>query len=135
MLDKMGRDKMFYKTCHINNSAIEDKDLVLSEMRSINNPNFQDVDGNSYLHMACQAHSIEAVELLLNMGADPNILDNCGFPPIISAVGCIDSRNGEILDAMLKNGLNLDLMINGLTIRSLIESFGNLELIGILDSY
>ena len=65
MLDRMGRDEMFYRICHINDVVIENKDSVLSAIRNITNPDFQDNRGESYLHMACQAHSIEAISLLL----------------------------------------------------------------------
>ena len=84
MLDKMGRDKMYYRIAHINNSIMENKEEVLREMKNIGNPNFQDYQGVSYLHMACQAHSLEAIRILLELGANPNINDNRGFSPITS---------------------------------------------------
>lgn len=47
------------------------------------NPNFQDDKGISYLHRACQTHNIEAIKILLELGANPNITDKRGFSPVL----------------------------------------------------
>ena len=128
MLDKMGRDKMHYRIAHINNSIMENKEEVLREMKNIGNPNFQDNQGVSYLHMACQAHSLEAIRILLELGANPNINDNRGFSPITSALGSINNTNGAILSLMLQYGLDLKKMEGNQTLKEWIEMFDDEEL-------
>lgn len=107
MLDRMGRDKMHYRIAHINIPIMENKEEVLRDMYNISNPNFQDYQGVSYLHMACQAHSLEAIKILLELGADPNLNDNYNSSPITWALGRINPYNNEILELMLKFGLDL----------------------------
>lgn len=60
--------------------------------------------------MACQAHSVEAISVLLDLGADPNITDHRGISPILSALGSINEKNDTILEMMLKHGLDLERM-------------------------
>ncbi len=107
-LDKMGRDEMFYRISHINIPVIGKKEDVLRDMKTITNPNFQDKDGVSYLHMACQSHSVEAIKILLDLGADPNLNDNYFASPISFALGRRNENNVEILRIMLNNGLDLN---------------------------
>lgn len=128
MVDKMGRDKMHYRIAHINNSIMENKDDVLIDMRNIDNPNFQDNQGISYLHMACQAHSVEAIKILLDLGANPNINDNKGFSPITSALGRINQNNKMILELMLQFGLDLNKKEGNQTLKEWIKMFDDEEL-------
>ena len=67
MNDPMNRDNLFYRIAHID-LGLEDKSLVLDDLKGVDNPNFQDCQGTSYLHMACQVHSLEAISILLNLG-------------------------------------------------------------------
>ncbi len=60
--------------------------------------------------MACQAHSVEAISVLLDLGADPNITDHRGISPILSALGSINEKNDTILEMMLRHGLDLERM-------------------------
>lgn len=135
MLDRMGRDEMFYRIGHINIDSVEDKDSVLTAIKEITNPNFQDKEGISYLHMACQAHSIEAISLLLKKGANPNITDRFGYPPIFSALGRISDNNPFILEVMLHYGLDLNRVIDGLSVKKHIEMFGNDKLNEIINNW
>lgn len=128
MIDKMGRDKMHYRIAHINHSIMEVKEDVLRDMKSIDDPDFQDYQGVSYLHMACQAHSVEAIKMLLDLGANLNINDNMGFSPITSALGCVNSNNPEILKLMLRYGLDLKKMEGDNTLKEWIEMFNEEEL-------
>ncbi len=105
-LDRLKRNEMFYKIAHIN--MCKDKEKFYKELYKIKNPNFQDLQGTSYLHVACQAHSIEVISILLEIGANPNINDNRGFSPVMSALGVLDDNNTKILEIMLKNGLDLN---------------------------
>lgn len=91
--------------------------------------------GFSYLHRACQAHYLEAIEVLLKMGADPNIIDKRGHSPILEAIGSINENNNAILKLMLEYGLNLDKMEGGMTLKEQIESFDDDEMNRIISKY
>ena len=97
-------------------------------MKGIKNPNFQDLNGTSYLHMACQTHCVEAIKILLELGADPNINDSRGFSPITFALGSINNNNGAILSLMLQYGLDLMKMEGDQTLKEWIEMFDDEEL-------
>lgn len=125
MTDRFNRDEMFYRIADINIPMKEKKDDVLEVMKGIKNPNFQDLNGTSYLHMACQSHCVEAVKLLLELGANPNINDNRGYSPILSAVGCMDENNEEILELMLKYGLDLNKLEGDKPLREVLKRFKN----------
>ena len=73
--DMYGRDEIFFRL------GVEQSDDLLQRIKTVENPNFQDDNGTSYLHRACQRHYLEAIKLLLNMGADPNINDKKGVSP------------------------------------------------------
>ena len=134
-LDKLGRDKMFYRICDIDIPMMENKDDVLRDMRKITNPNFQDKNGVSYLHMACQSHSVEAIKILLDLGADPNLNDKYGASPITSALGRLNANNAEILEIMLCNGLDLNKNEGTQTLKEWIRMFNNEELNNIVEKY
>ena len=128
MKDRLNRDEMFYRIADINIPMKERKEDVLEAMRHIKNPDFQDLNGTSYLHMACQTHCVEAIEILLVLGANPNINDNRGFSPITSALGSINNNNGAILKLMLQYGLDLKKMEDNQTLKEWIEMFDDEEL-------
>ncbi len=122
MKDRLNRDEMFYRIAHIN-IGLEKKEDVLNDLRKVTNPNFQDLQGTSYLHMACQAHSVEAISILLELGADANICDRRGFSPILSALGSINENNNVIFELMLQHGLDLERMEGDTTLKETISSF------------
>ncbi|MGN0668932.1 MAG: ankyrin repeat domain-containing protein, partial [Oscillospiraceae bacterium] len=123
------RDEIFFRL------GIEKSEELLQKIRCAENPNFQDDMGFSYLHRACQAHYLEAIELLLKMGADPNIHDKRGHSPILEAIGSINENNNAILELMLEYGLNLDKMEGGMTLKEQIESFDDDEMNRIISKY
>ena len=137
MLDRNGRDEMFHRIAHINDDErfFFKKAETLELMKEIVNPNFQDKDGNSYLHMACQSHSLEAIKILLDLGADPNIEDKRGFSPITSALGRLNKKNAEVLELMLQNGLDLDHIERDMSLRDWIKQFKEDELNAIVERY
>ncbi len=124
-----GRDEIFFRL------GVEQSDDLLQKIKTAENPNFQDDNGISYLHRACQSHYLEAIELLLNLGADPNMNDKRGFSPILSAIGRIHENNNTILEMMLQHGLNLDKMEGNMTLKAKIESFGDDEMNKIVKKY
>ncbi len=134
-LDKLGRDKMFYRICDIDIPMMENKEDVLRDMSKITNPDFQDKNGVSYLHMACQAHSIEAIKILLDLGANPNLNDKYGASPITSALGRLNDNNPEILEIMLRNGLDLNKKEGTQTLKDWIMMFNDEELNKIVRKY
>ena len=124
-----GRDEIFFWL------GVEQSDDLLQKIKTVENPNFQDDNGISYLHRACQSHYLEAIELLLNLGADPNMNDKRGFSPILSAIGRIHENNNTILEMMLQHGLNLDKMEGNMTLKAKVESFGDDEMNKIVKKY
>lgn len=128
MKDRLNRDEMFYRIADINIPMKEKKDDVLEAMKGIKNPNFQDLNGESYLHAACGSHCIESIKILLELGANPNINDNRGFSPITDALGTLNDNNAKILELMLQYGLDLKKTEGNQTLKEWIEMFDNEEL-------
>ncbi len=123
------RDDMFFRL------GVEESDALLDKIKNIKNPNFQDDNGTSYLHIACQNHYLAAIKMLLEAGANPNINDKKGFSPILEAIGTINEKNNDILELMLQYGLDLDKMEGDMSLKKVIESFGDNELNKIVKKY
>ena len=123
------RDEIFFRL------GIEKSDDLLQKLKNIDNPNYQDTKGISYLHRACQRHYVEAIKILLELGANPNINDNRGFSPILEAIGMINENNNTILEMMLQHGLDLDKMEGDITLKAKIESFDDDEMNKIVKKY
>ena len=115
--------------------GVEQSDDLLQRIKTVENPNFQDNNGTSYLHRACQRHYVEAIKILLELGANPNINDNRGFSPILEAIGMINENNNTILEMMLQHGLDLDKMEGDITLKAKIESFDDDEMNKIVKKY
>ena len=120
-LDKLGRDKMFYRICFIDRPFRETKEDILRDMKKITNPNFQDNEGTSYLHMACQVHSLEAIRILLELGADPNLDDNYMSCPVSRALGRKNNNNKDLLKLLLEYGLDLNKTEGSQTLKEWIK--------------
>ena len=127
-MDRLNRDEMFYRIVDIDIPMKEKKDDVLEAMKGIKNPNFQDLNGESYLHAACASHCVESIKILLELGANPNINDNRGFSPITEALGTLNDNNAKILELMLQYGLDLKKMEGNQTLKEWIEMFDDEEL-------
>ena len=123
------RDEIFFRL------GVDKSDDLLEKLKTVDNPNFQDSKGFSYLHRACQSHYLEAIEVLLEAGANPNINDERGFSPILSAIGTINEKNNAILEMMLQHGLDLDKMEGTVTLRERIESFKDDEMNKLVKRY
>ena len=102
------RDEIFFRL------GIEKSDDLLQKLKNIDNPNYQDTKGISYLHRACQRHYVEAIKILLELGANPNINDNRGFS---------------------QHGLDLDKMEGDITLKERIESFKDDEMNKLVQKY
>ncbi len=130
MYPKMfNRDEIFFRL------GVEKSEELLEKIRNLKNPNFQDAKGISYLHRAWQTHYIEAIKILLELGANPNIADERGFSPVLEAIGTINEKNNDILELMLKFGLDLDRMEGNTTLKEMIESFKDEEFNKIIKKY
>ena len=129
----LGRDEMFWRLGH------EKSEQLLEDLRKVENVNFQDEEGTSYLHVACINHYAEAVKVLLEMGADPNISDNMGFTPISDVIGRAFDNNAEILELLLSYGLDINKQEGyregDMIVKDLIRSFEDEEYNTILDKY
>lgn len=123
------RDEIFFRL------GVEKSEELLKKIRDVKNPNFQDDKGISYLHRACQTHYIEAIKILLELGANPNITDKRGFSPVLEAIGSINENNNEILKLLLKHGLDLDRTEGDMTLKEQIESFDDDEMNKIVKKY
>ena len=123
------RDEIFFRL------GVEKSEELLEKIRDVKNPNFQDDKGISYLHRACQTHYIEAIKILLELGANPNITDKRGFSPVLEAIGSINQNNNEILELLLKHGLDLDRTEGDMTLKEQIESFDDDEMNKIVKKY
>ena len=123
------RDEVFFRL------GVEKSEDLLQMLRNVENPNYQDDKGISYLHRACQAHNVEAIKILLELGANPNINDMRGISPILEAIGSINENNNEILEIMLKHGLDLEKIEGDMTIKEKIESFNDDEMNKIIKKY
>lgn len=123
------RDEIFFRL------GVEQSNELLEKLKNIGNPNFQDDKGISYLHRACQSHYLEAVEILLELGANTNIEDKRGFSPVLEAIGGINENNNAILEIMLQHGLDLDKMEGDMTLKEMIESFDDDEMNNIVKKY
>lgn len=123
------RDEIFFRL------GIEKSDDLLQKLRNVENPDFQDDEGTSYLHIACQSHYIEAIKILLELGANPNINNNRGKSPVLKAIGTINENNNAILEMMLQHGLDLDKMEGDMTLKEMIESFDDDEMNKIVKKY
>lgn len=123
------RDEIFFRL------GVEKSEELLEKIRDVKNPNFQDDKGISYLHRACQTHYIEAIKILLELGANPNITDKRGFSPVLGAIGSINENNNQILELLLKHGLDLDRTEGNMTLKEQIESFDDDEMNKIIKKY
>lgn len=123
------RDEIFFRL------GVEKSEELLEKIRDVKNPNFQDDKGISYLHRACQTHYIEAIKILLELGANPNITDKRGFSPVLEAIGSINENNNEILELLLKHGLDLNRTEGDMTLKEQIESFDDDEMNKIIKKY
>ncbi|BFZ13612.1 hypothetical protein BsWGS_16651 [Bradybaena similaris] len=71
------------------------------------NPNAQDCDGISPLHLACMYGNTLGVQLLLQAGADVNVVDNIQETPLMSACKHLSDKSGCIVDLLVAHGADV----------------------------
>lgn len=127
----LGRDEIFWRIGH------EESPKLLKTISELQNVDFRDDEGTTYLHVAALNHKLEIIKLLFKKGANPNWQDNKGRFAIIYALGRRNEKNPEILKLFLEYGLDLDIKKNndGLTIRETILSFEDQQLNEIINKF
>lgn len=128
-LDRLGRDDIFWQIGH------EESTELLASIKNLENVEFKDKQGLTYLHVAAINHKLQVIKLLLEKGANPNCVDKRGATPILMALGTKNNNNQEILRLFLEHGLDLEKKINGMTIKETILSFEEPELAEIIKEY
>ncbi len=86
----------------------EDKSLSIENVQQYlskgGNPNVQDKNGNTLLHLAAKAHNEDAVKELLKFGADPDITNNDGNKPAYMATyfnpNIVNNPIAKLLESM-----------------------------------
>ena len=126
---RLGRDDIFWQIGH------EESTELLASIKNLENVEFKDKQGLTYLHVAAINHKIQVIKLLLEKGANPNCVDKRGATPILMALGTKNNNNQEILRLFLEHGLDLEKKINGMTIKETILSFEEPELAEIIKEY
>lgn len=127
----LGRDEISWKIGH------EESPELLKRISELQNVDFRDEEGTTYLHVAALNHKLEIIKLLFKKGANPNWQDYKGRFAIIYALGRRNEKNPEILKLFLEYGLDLDIKKNndGLTIRETILSFADQKLNEIINKF
>lgn len=74
------------------------------------NPDVQNDEGDTPLHLACKVDtlSVQIAQLLLQYGANPNIRNSNGYSPL-NLVAARTSKYLQISELLLNNGAELDL--------------------------
>lgn len=126
---KLGRDQIFWRI------GVEKSSKIVEDVKNLEDVEFVDDNGRTYLHVACSSHNIEVAKVLLQRGINPNVRDKEGHSPILSAIGQLNSTNPEFLKNFLQYGLDLNEDVNGMTLRETIESFRDEELMKIIEDF
>ena len=111
--------KVLFKLCK-EGKLKEFKSLVNSFQKRgtigalINQPDLSSEDGNTLLHLAVQSDSLDIVDLLLNLGANPSIKNLKNETPAHTAAR---AGNLQILKFLVENG-GLHGILDDLIIRS-----------------
>jgi ankyrin repeat protein len=82
-------------------SAFEAGSEALSQLLGEQLVNVKDPDGNTPMHMAVELGDLESVELLIDLGADMNMLNDDGLLPIDIAFSHLTSTDHARLAALL----------------------------------
>lgn len=127
----LGRDEISWRIGH------EESPELLKIISELENIDFRDDEGTTYLHVASLNHKLKIIKLLFEKGANPNWKDNKGRFAIIYALGRRNEHNPEILKLFLEYGLDLDIRKDndGLTIRETILSFEDPKLNEVINEF
>lgn len=102
----------------------------LKELIRVVDINFQCADGYSALHLVVNNNNEEAVQMLINMGANVNITDCLGMTPLMHAVSW---EYLGLIELLITAGADMDITDNrGYTALHPIITGGSLQCINIL---
>ena len=101
-LGSSGLDWLDLLKLAIDNDALEAVRLLLKS-GDISLLSSQDADLKTPLHWAAEAGKVSIVECLLELGADPDIFDRFGIPPVGYALLC---KSKESTNMLLDHGAN-----------------------------
>lgn len=96
-MDRIGRNELFYKI------ADKEEREALDMIDSVENINFQDSNGYSYLHIAVDNGMIKVVKKLLEKGANIEIKDKYGKTPLLVAISAY-TGNRTMIDYLVSKG-------------------------------
>lgn len=100
-MDRYGRDKIFY--------VISDKkDNALELLNNLENVDFQDKAGYSYLHIAVQSNFLEAVNKLLKLNCRIDIKDPYVRTPLMIAFSSWNGEDDDVIQVLLAAGANIN---------------------------
>lgn len=124
-----------YTYTHTLNDAIFESDInKMEELISKASIDEKDAEGMTPLQNAVIWDQIEAVEILLEYGADVNTVDNWGDTPLINAI--YYEVSPEVVELLLRYGANPNIVDDeGFTAYDYAEQFDLVEYIEILDRY
>lgn len=86
-------------------------------------------DGSTALLIATNRNRAQTVQTLLDLNANPNIHDNSGWTPLLSAA---DEGNTDIVSLLLAKGADIRATLQGLDAAALAERKGNTDLAALL---
>ncbi|MCI8365469.1 MAG: ankyrin repeat domain-containing protein [Eubacterium sp.] len=100
-MDRYGRDKIFY-------AISGKKDNALELLNNLENVDFQDKAGYSYLHIAVQSNFLEAVNKLLKLNCRIDIKDQYGRTPLMIAFSSWNGEEDDVIQVLLAAGANIN---------------------------
>jgi ankyrin repeat protein len=124
--------------------SVEDKELFLAYQNppiqsimgpnlplplplSINGINYQDIDGNSPLLVACANNNAFLLNTYIGLGANVNLVNNNGESPLMHAIA---SDNLKMVEFLIEHGADLMAKTNeGKTIVDFAEEINNKEIL------
>lgn len=117
-MDRLGRDDLFY---YIVDGQV---DKAIDMISKIDNVDFKDANGYTYLHIAVQNESLDIIKLLISKGADINAIDIFGKTPLMIAISAF-CGDRTIIDYLIKNGADIELKTKaGVSTRKLAQMKG-----------
>lgn len=87
---------------------------------------------SSALNTAANTGRTDAVEMLLSLGADPNIMEDSGWTPLL---GAADEGHADIVKLLLEHGADIHQTIRGKDAAMLAESRGYTEITQMIRQY
>lgn len=105
-LQSAGSDNLIHE-CVKNYNRYPDIHEFMKQILNTDNINIRNSTGNTPLHIACDKDYVSCTKLLLEFGADPNLLsDNTTFPLYAAA----QKGHTECVELLLNHGAKIDMV-------------------------